>query len=393
MRKPFVIPQLWLVLFGLLAAAVYVGDRSTIVPRLSLMHASDVSSTTTGGDFRLFWAQGYLAASGKPLAVYSAADIAAVGPVASLRGKIDIRPSFYPPNFVLLMEALGRLDFARAWHLYSWGSVLLLAFVTVLAFRREYYALPLLAGFGGLWCALSFGQNSIVLATLYLGVAAWSVRHEMAGGLLLALASFKPHLGILAPLMLLWRGQYATIMWAILGSAALAGLTVFYYSPQMWLAYFDVLRAPAERLLDFSNVQGSNMISLYATLRQHGLEPVYALAAQGVLALAAVQMLWRICRRALDPMLPVAALVTATLLVMPHAYSYDLVLLFIPIMVIVKRAQALGWCWADAEALLPAYAIPYYAGQLNQSLMLPVVPAILLLLLYRLKQHSRMDHA
>lgn len=393
MRKPVIIPQFYLALFGLFACLLYTPQWPVYALSFRLMTTEEVRTTIGGGDFRLFWAQGRLASEGRAADAYEASELLPVAIMEGLQGKVDMRPSFYPPHFILMMEGLGALDYPRAWHLYNWGSVLLLAFVTVFAFRREYYALPLLAGFGGLWCALSFGQNSMLLTALYLGVAAWGARHEKAGGLLLALASFKPHLGVLAPLMLLWRRQYMTILWAMLGVAALGAVTALHYGPQLWTIYAAALYAPVERLVDFNNVQGSNMISLYATLRQHGLEPAHALAGQAVLALVAVQMLWRICRRALDPMLPVAALVTATLLVVPHAYSYDLMLLFIPIMVIARRAQAFGWHLGDIEVLLPAYAMPYYVSQLNQGLLLPVVPFVLLLLLYRLKQHSRMDHA
>lgn len=357
------------------------------------MPPENVRQGIGGGDYRLFWAQGNLAAQGDPLGGYDANVINNTPAVRHLRDTIDVRPSFYPPHFVMLMQPLGYLDYPQAWHIYNWGSVLLLAFVTVFAFRREYYALPLLGGFSGLWCALSFGQNSIILTALYMALAAWGARHERLGGLLLSIASFKPHLGLLVPLMLLWRQHYRTFVWAVLGVAALVAATLALYGEAIWLRYWEVLQEPMNRLVDFRHVQGQYMISLYSILRTHQVPPVYALLVQVALALVAVQMLWRICRRALDPMLPVAALVTATLLAIPHAYSYDMILLFIPVMVIVRRAQRYGWHWADVEALLPVYIIPYYVGAINSATQLPLAPLALLLLLYRLKQHSRMDHA
>lgn len=392
MRAPFVLPQIALVLVGVFFCLLYTGQWPHWALRFELMPESAYKQDIAGGDFRLYWAQGHLAAGGNPLGAYSASQMMDTAHMNSLRGRADVRPSFYPPHFVLMMEPLGHLTYPQAWHLFNWGSVLLMAFMTVFAFRREYYALPLLLGFGGLWSALSFGQNSILLASFYLALAAWGARHEKVGGLLLSLASFKPHMGIFAPLMLLWRAQYTTILWAVLGLSAF-GLAVFlHYGPGMWLRYAEVIQEPVNRLVGFDNVQSQHMISLYAGLRRYGIEPVHALAAQGALALLALQMLWRVCRRALDPMLPVAAMITATLLAVPHAYSYDLMLLFIPIMVIVKRAQVQGWSWKDIEALLPAYAVPYYVAQLNQVLVFPVVPLVLLLLLHRLKQHSRLDH-
>ncbi len=393
MRAPVIIPPLFLALIGIFACFIYTTQWPQWALRFEVMQQNDFVHGLGGGDYRLFWAQGNLAAQGKPLGGYDADVIISTAMTQHLKGVIDVRPSFYPPHFIMFMEPLGHLDYPHAWHFYNWGSVLLLAFITLFAFRREYYALPLLGGFSGLWCALSFGQNSIVLTALYLALAAWGARHERIGGLLLAIASFKPHLGVLAPLMLLWRQQYRTFVWAVLGVAALVAATVALYGEAIWIRYWEVLQEPMNRLVDFRHVQGQHMISLYSSLRAHELPPVYALAAQAALALVAVQMLWRICRRALDPMLPVAGLVTATLIAIPHAYSYDMILLFIPIMVIVRRAQSHGWQWADAEALLPVYILPYYVGAINNAVQLPLVPLALLFLLYRLKQHSRMDHA
>lgn len=393
MQRPVILPQLYLVLAGIFAFFIYTTQWPVHALQLHLMTDKGYIGDIGGGDFRLYWAQGQLAAQGKPLGAYDAPTLIHAAIMESLKGTVDVRPSFYPPVFVLLLEPLGRLSYPEAWHVYNWGSVLLLAFVTVFAFRREYYALPLLFGFGGLVSSLSFGQNSILLTTLYLFVAAFGIRHERLAGLALSVASFKPHLGVLVPLMLLWRIQYRTFMWAFTGLAALVAFTALRYSPEMWQRYLEVLHEPAERLINFDNTQGQYMISLYAFLRLKAIAPVPALAAQAAIALLAVFMLWQVCRRALDPMLPTAALVTATLLVMPHAYSYDMLLLFIPIMVIVRRAQHTGWQLADVEALLPVYVLPYYIDRLNLMLPVPLAPLAMLLLLRRLVQHSRMDHA
>lgn len=392
MRRPFVAPPLLLALIGLLAAIFYAQQKPTGALELQLLTPAEVNSGIKGGDFRLFWAQAHLAATGHAEQAYDVSAVAQQEIMRPVAQKAEVRPSFYPPHYLLLMQPLGALPYEKAWHVYNWGSVLALALVTVFAFQGEVYALFLLAGFGGLWCALAFGQNSIILTALYMAVTVWGARRERLSGLVLALASFKPHLGILAPFVLLWRAQWRTILWAVLGIAALGLLTLQAYGAQIWATYLEAARTPMQRLLDFDNVRADSMISLYAGLRHLQVPLDYALAAQAALALVALQMLWRICRRALDPQLPAAAMIMATLLAVPHAYSYDLVLLFVPLMVVVRRAQQLGWQWGDVEALLPVYALPFFVGQLNQALPVPVVPAILLLLLYRLKQHSRMDH-
>lgn len=392
MSKPVFIPPLYLALFGLFMVMINMTYKAPWILRFDLAPQSVIETDFVGGDFRVFWAQGRLAANGTPELAYDATAVYKTGMMEKLPGVIDVRPSFYPPHFLMMMEPLGKLDYARAWQVYNWASVAALALVSLLAFGRHVYVLPILAGFGGLWSALMFGQNSMALTVIYLVVAVWGVRHERLGGLVLSVATFKPHFGVLMPLVLLWRQQYRTIVWAILGTVLLTGASALHLGAELWQTYFSVLHEPVDRLVGFNNVKAEFMVSLYSSLRGLGVSPVVALGAQAVLALGAIQMLWRICRRALDPMLPIAAAVTASLLVSPHVYSYDMVLLFVPLMALLLRVQKQGWRWADLEAFLPAYILPFYISTLNHYTGLPFMPLAMLLLLYRLKQYSRMDH-
>lgn len=381
-----VLPPFLLVLVGLGAALLfgfYGGGFDTFRP----ITPSEITTTLRGGDFRIFWSTGYFVAQGDLARAHDDASLKALPPLQHVG--VGGNLALYPPSWLLLVEQLGALDFPMAWALYLWGSVALFLLGVGLAFRGTPYAVPLALGFGGFWLALDFGQNTLGLAGLYLLTLAALPKRELAGGVCLGLATVKPHLGVLIPLFLLLRRHVGAIFWALVVLGGLIALAAHRYGPDVWTDYVESLRKPVNRLLAFETVRPEAMISTYAGLRLAGLTATHALIGQGLVALLALKMMVSVCRRSYDPHLPFAATITATLLVLPHAYGYDLVLLVIPILVLIARAQKRGWRLEDWEALLPAYLAPFFVVALNLAVRAPVFPLILLLLLHRLRYHSR----
>lgn len=381
-------------LFVLLIAVQALGWWGREVPhlfRLAPMSADEVLHSELGGDFRFFWAAGHLVSIGQPLAAYRAEAMAAQDSLRELRPEqgVGAQPLLYPPFVLPVLGALGALPYAEAWLVYEGASLMLLALAVLLAFPRQLWALPVAAGFGGLWSALNFGQNTVALTALYLLIMACAPLKEMRMGALLALASFKPHLGVVMPLWLVLRRHFLAAFVALLGVAALVGWTGHSYGWEIWTAYGEAMRYATNRLQAFGTVRPVSMISLYASLRQFGVEVWPALAAQGALALLALWGLLRVCRDALDPHKPLAAAILVTLLAMPHCYAYDLVLLLIPLLVMLKTSFERGWRLGDVEVLLPLYILPFYIKFINAATHLPVMPLLLLWALYHLVQQTR----
>lgn len=392
MRAPIRLPIYFLASLAGLLALFYANSFEPYSFGVELIPQKELYVTPAGGDFRNFWGMGKLIVEGHPDEAYDAAKVHQAARFNELNIKVRHNGCFYPPIFLPLIEPFGHFDFDEAFRIYILISFAVLGLGVVMAFRRQPYAFALLLGFGGFWKALGYGQNSIILCGLYLIVMALLPRFEKWGGLALGLAAFKPHIGILAPLVLLWRGQRAAFVVAALVVLAMAGGTTLLYGSQIWMTWFHAITIPAQRLMELTPPQLDKMAALFPNLLRSGAPFWLAALAQGVTALMAVNMCWRICRRALDPQLPVAAMVTAALLISPHIYSYDLLLLFIPIMVIVRRAQQNGWELGDVEAVLPVYLLPFFLDEVNQYTMLPVAPIFGLLLLSRLRHHSRKDH-
>ena len=391
MSRPLTLPALALALPALLAALFFASQQPEHNLSWRVMDERQMQQTQLGGDFRLFWAQAHLAAQGEAARAYEAQAIATQAPVAALGDAVTVRPSFYPPYYMLLLEPLGHLSFGWAWLVYSWGALLLLALSVVLAFPRRLEMLVLAFGFGGVWMTLSYGQNTLWLTSLYLLFTAFGARHAAVGGAALGLASFKPHLGILAPLVLLLRRQWALLVMAGLVVGALVAASWWRYGESSWLAYRDVMMAPVQRLGEFNNVSAHHLVSLYAGLRALGADMQVAVVGHGMAAVLALGCLWMICRATTDRLLPGAALVTAGLIITPHVYAYDLALLLVPLLVLVQRCQSRGWGVADICIIVPVYIVPFFITPLQHQLRAPLMPFMLLALLILLTQHALHD--
>ncbi len=335
--RRFVVPPFLFVLVGLgsfFLYGIYGEGFKTFRP----LQPAEITTTLRGGDFRIFWSSGYFVARGDWARAQDDASLKALPPLQHVG--VGGNLALYPPHWLWLMGTFGALDFPTAWMIYLWVSVLLFLVGVGLAFRETYPAVPLALGFGGFWLVLDFGQNTLALAALYLLARAALPKRERAAGLCIGLATVKPHLGILLPLWLLLRRHVGSVFWAVLVLGGLVALMTHQYGPALWLDYLHALRKPVDRLLAFETVRPEAMISTYAGLRLAGLNATHALIGQGVVALLALKMMVSTCRRSYDPHLPFAATIVATLLVLPHAYGYDLILLIIPLLVLVERAHA-----------------------------------------------------
>lgn len=391
-RKPFILPEQVLVWGFLFFAFLQAGLFAPIQLNMRAMSEHEIKETLVAGDFRILWAQAALAANGHAADAYDPEKLMAYARASSMLPKeIYAYGSFYPPHFLLLMEPLGSLPLPVAWPLFIWGSLLLLGAAAWFAFPRCRYALPLLFAFPGLWGVIAFGQLTPVVCALFLITLALALRHPRFAGLALGIATFKPHLGVMIPLLLLLRRSWSLIIAATLTTLILLALALLLLGPDSMTAYFGRITAPIERLADFKSVTSNEMISLYAGLRRIATPPLLALAGHALLAAIAFYIMLSTCRRTRDIYLQFASVMTATLMIVPHAYSYDMLLLYIPLMVVIRRAQERGWRMEDLEVIAIPAIIPLFVGEVNYVVKLPVVPAALFLLLDRLHTMAKED--
>lgn len=331
-----------------------------------------------GHDFVAFWSAARLTAVGAHEALYDPARFWAE------QAPVSVRPGFlswhYPPTFLLFLLPLAGLGFAAAWLVFSIGGMAALA----LAGRR---VLPVPGALG--WAALLGapvigvtlvqGQNGAwVAAAMIGGLWAREQGRSWLAALLLACLAAKPHLALLVPLALVaaqdWRliGRTALMVLVLIGlSLAVLGAAPW----QLFWAHRDtvqVVMADRDVLAQMPTAFAASLIA--------GLPMWVALMAQGVSALLAGAVVWRVwADPKAAPDLKLAVLLMAALLLPPYGFRYDLVVQLGAVLLLAGIACREGWLpgeklvlaalWAGPALFPPlAYATSVQAGFLLQLL-------------------------
>src|SRR5260370_29132085 len=174
------------------------------------------SDGLVGIDFSCFWGAAKLALAGKASSAYEWNTLHAVlnHELAFDRlGDRPVIPFFYPPPFLLAITPLALLSFPNA--LLVWTGTTLSAYL--LSIRA------VLPGATAMITALAtpivvtvmwVGQNGLLTAALFCGALALLDRRPLVRGVLIALLAYKPHFGVLIPLVLAATGR-----WRVLASA------------------------------------------------------------------------------------------------------------------------------------------------------------------------------
>lgn len=248
----------------------------------------------------------------------------------------------YPPVAMLLAAPLGLLGYLAAY--FAWLAatlaVYLAAMRAVLA-RREAWAWALAAP-PAFYNAM-YGQTGFLTAGLIaLGLANVGRRPTLAG-ICIGLATFKPHFGILIPLALVAGGHWQPFGVATITVVAAVAASIAVFGADPWYAYIGTL---AHHFGGFGAgaYEWRAMVSVLAGLQMSGVSPEQTWLGQYLAAaLAALATLWSWRAAAGDAArmrLAAAVLCAATLLAVPLAYTYDLVL----------AVPAAGWIWRDLRA-------------------------------------------
>ena len=193
-------------------------------------------------DFVNVWASGREAIDGAAGAVYDAAahkqaEAAAVG--HPFEGEY---PWIYPPTFLFVAALLACLPFL--WAYVSWIVLTFAAYVLAIrAIIGDRAGLLFACAYPGTLANLVVGQNGFVSAGL-IGAALLSLQSRpVLAGSLIGLVSFKPHLGILFPLVLLAGGHWRAIAAATAMTGLLVAASSAVFGVETWQAFLQKRRS------------------------------------------------------------------------------------------------------------------------------------------------------
>ena len=309
---------------------------------LLLVYAIELSSPTLigrsgqikGADFSNFYALGWLALNGRSADLYDAAGLrrtaAALFPEAADTYYLPI----YGPQVSLFFAPFAAMPYV--WSLVLWlvasaaiyGFSVWLIWNTCPSLKREPGSVWLLAAaFPGFFNLITHGQNSAVaLACFTAAYFALRANRRFVAGLAIGSLVFKPQLGLAAAIVFVMNREWRVVTGAVVGAALQLAATWMYFGTDVMIAYWNWLQGVGE-IAPLLHVKPYQMHSLYSFWK---LVLPWDGAALVTYGLCAGIVMWGACSvwRSSAPLsLRFAFLLLATVLVSPHLYVYDLVIL------------------------------------------------------------------
>ncbi|WP_332672007.1 glycosyltransferase family 87 protein [Aromatoleum sp.] len=299
--------------------------------------------------------------------------------------RVGFAPWMYPPTFILLIAPLAYLPYTLSW--LAWLGVTALPYLAAMRqILPNRLAWPFALAAPPVFFNVMYGQTGFLSAGLIgLGLALLG-RRPIAAGVLIGLASVKPHFGVLIPLAFIAGGHWRAFAAAALTVLATIVASVFAFGDDPWFAFIGTSLFHLEGF-GAGAFNFVPMTTVLSTVQMAGLPLGAAWRAQyaaAALAAGVVVWAWARGRRRRDTLgLQAAILCVATPLALPMTYLYDLVL-------VVPGA---AWLWADMRergasraevvtlaaamaALLPVKAVAATFGVQTGPLILAVLLAL-----------------
>jgi hypothetical protein len=219
------------------ANGAYILLRSLTAQALRLQHHTPAfpGCPDTYCDFSVFWLAGRLATAQGAASVYQSAHFFAAA-AQMLPHEIYGMPFMYPPPMLPLITLISRPPLAVGYYAFMAASIT----AAILLLRRAripWFCIAAgLLGPAGLWC-LYLGQFGILCSALLIAGLTLLESQPTQGGGLLALLCIKPQYALLAPIVLLARGNVRSFAGAAITFAALLALAFWAFGWAAWAAF------------------------------------------------------------------------------------------------------------------------------------------------------------
>jgi len=275
-------------------------------------------------DYASFYAAGRLANEGRPADAYDHARHLAAEEQATEPG-INYEYFFNPPPYLLINQPLALLPYLPSFLLFEALTLGLWIMLGARVAGPGPAVVPALLAVPSVWWVLGLGQNSFLNASLMAAGTLLLEERPWLAGLAFGALCYKPHLGLVVPVALLAGRQWRAFASAAATVVAICLVTLALYGPETWHAFFD-MALHTDRSIGAGDVLFAAHIDPIGALRYAGLPWKWALAIGGLVVLATVAgVAWAWWRPVSAPV-RYALLAAGTLIVVPFALFYDLVL-------------------------------------------------------------------
>lgn len=275
----------------------------------------------------------------------------------------------YPPHWLVLIYPVCALPYPLAYIGYMLlGAGLLALMCRRIGLSTALTGLLLLSPLAlvNLWA----GQNGFLTAALLMAAIHYRDKNLTLSALSMVLLTFKPHLGIFLPLLLIFERRWRLLAMTVAGVAAFVALSLLLFGVEAWDQYFSVtMPYQASVLTEKFGLFLSMMTTPFAFGRVAQLPELAGWLLQGVWS---VFILGWFIRESFRPggahALP--RTVAASCLAFPYLFNYDLLpLLAVGLLAISKTPNP-----ANRYNLLAAWALLAAGVALTLSSNVFIVP-------------------
>lgn len=299
--------------------------------------------TNVASDFVDVWAAGHLTLHGHAATAYHWPTHKIVEDSALGHAFDGYYAWHYPPVFLFVAAALASLPYMLSFLLWT-VTTFLLYLVAVRGIFGERSGYLLAAAFPAALANFFVGQNGFFSAALIGGTLLLIERRRtVLAGVLLGLLIYKPHLGLLFPLALVAGGEWRAIAAAAATAALVVLASLLVFGDASWFAFFGHIGESSQTILADGKAGFAKLQTAFGLVRTFGGSETLAWIAQAAVALPAaiaVALLWR-SRAPYE--IKAATLATGALLATPYLYTYDLVILAVPVAYLLRLGRAQGF--------------------------------------------------
>lgn len=329
----------------------------------------DIAGRPLGTDFSSFWSAGRLAIGGAAPQAYNWEILREAQWQA--HGSQLFYPWSYPPLFLIVAALLAFLPYTAALILWQMATLLaaIVVFRVILPGR-----LALLAGLGYpiVFICLGHGQTGFLTAALFVSAICALPHKEVVAGVLFGLLAYKPHFGLLIPLVLAAGGYWRAFFSAGLTVLLAIGFSLALWGWPIWQAFLASVEATQTIVLESGGGGLEKFQSVFAWIRLWGGGVSMAYGGQLLVAVPTVIFCAWTWRQDVDTRLKGAALLTGTLLSVPYVLDYDLVVLGMSLALLVAHNLEYGFQPWEKTTLALAWLLPGCARPFAQIAPLPV---------------------
>lgn len=338
----------------------------------------DRSGKPLGYDFITFWAASDLALHGHAGDVFDPVKIFAAQQRA-IAANESVYLWHYPPVFLLFVLPLALVPYLVSCTLFV-GTTLAIYIAYMKRLVDSRHTIWVLLAFPAVFVNLMHGQNGFMTATLIAAGCLALERRPILAGILIGALCYKPHFGLLFPLVLLAGRYWIAFASAAVTAAVICGAATLVFGIEGWVGFVDNLSL-TRHVLEMGFLPWHKMPTLFASLRMLDFGLPAAYAAQFLGAAAATLITVHVWYRRLGTFeLRAALLSVALLLISPYSFDYDLVILALPIALLVADGLRRGWMPGVRTVLITAYFMPLVLPGIAEKLSLQLMPFVLLAL-------------